>query len=199
MHPRIGVLQLFQRTHEDMEAAVRLQVARHIGHDRVARLERCAVGRDQRRRGIGPERLVRDAFVLDDDLVLQCVGVAAALPLGGADRRVALREVQGMKRVPGSHPGAVVERGREFRVEIQVGALPGVVPLAQVHQARVGERILGVQRLAPACRSLRGPGPSHAQGRARPSRAWRPRPTPDGGTDPGSSDGRRAPASRAPD
>ncbi len=150
MAGRVRLLDALQRAHEDVKAAVGLEVARHIGDDRVARLQLHAAGRDEAGLPVGAQLARGDALVLHADFRLKELGVAAALPLRGRDGRVAVREVQRMQRVPGADARPVVELQRKFGVKTQVSAIGVVVPLAQVDELRVGVYVLGIQGFAPA-------------------------------------------------
>ncbi|MCY1527138.1 hypothetical protein D9M68_621950 [compost metagenome] len=83
-HLRVRVSSKYprDRTHENMEAPVGLQVTRHVGHHRLASFQFISIRQLQTRLEIGPQVVQRYAFMGDADLVVECLGMETVLPTG---------------------------------------------------------------------------------------------------------------------
>lgn len=133
-----------------MEAPIGLQVACHIGDNRLAGLEHSPVGQRQGGVRVGAEQVGVDALMDDLDLVPIGRRMQAVLPVRWGDALVAVFQVEQVQRVAAADARVVVHRRRKLGVEAHIRTLRVVVVLAEVDQPGVGKGIFGIERLAPA-------------------------------------------------
>ncbi|MNR00914.1 hypothetical protein D3C85_1167040 [compost metagenome] len=133
-----------------MKAAIGLQIARHIGDDRLAGLEYATIGQLQASFGVWPQVGGVDAFVDYLNLVLVGGRMQAVLPAGRGDGLVAVFQVEQVQGVAAADADGAVDVQRKFRIEAGIGALGLVVVLAEVNQLGVQEDVLGIEGFTPA-------------------------------------------------
>ena len=93
---------------------------------------------------------MRSSVSNDFDAATKLLREHPALPLGRTDSGSGSLEAQQTCGVLDPHSKRVVEAGRKFRVEPDVGALRVVVELAVEREARLGKNVAQEQRLAPS-------------------------------------------------
>ena len=146
---RLGGQQRGQRAHEHVEAAVRFEVARDVGHDGLARREDAALPLESRRR-VRLDRVGRDAFMDDRDARLVFLREPRVLPARRREAGVARVQRGQVHRVAHAQPRRVVGRGGELGVEADVRAGSRIEKLEVGQQRRRRKDVLDEHRLAPA-------------------------------------------------
>lgn len=142
-----------QRAHEDMVAAVRLEVAGDEGDDLIARMQRGpGAARPDLGGGRGAHDIGVDAFMRDLDFVAQRGRKAAGLPFGGGDAQVGVvqRQRHGPVARAQQQRGTIVRLTGELGVEAGFGGGGGIEELGVHQQAAVGPYVADEQCLPPA-------------------------------------------------
>jgi hypothetical protein len=142
-----------QGAHENVEAAVVLQVAGHKGHHLVARAERDVVA-SQHDRGvrIGASDVGVDPLVDHVDLLAQQFGEGVRLPARGRDAAPGVHETLQHDDAAGADLVGLAERvgSHDLRVEADVEASGAMEELGVEQDRDVRPNVADEQRLAPA-------------------------------------------------
>ena len=153
-HPNVLACtqQVRHRPHHHMEAAIRLQVARHVGDQLLVRPDDGIADPEiaPPHLRIGLAYIEIDAFRQQRDGSPRPVRIGRELPSG---RRLPMRaevERQQVDRI--LRPDARVVRGmrREFRIEPDIDAVDAIVEFQIAEQRRVGPDVADVEQFAPA-------------------------------------------------
>ncbi len=147
--PGPAAQDLGQRAHEDVEAAIGLEVARDVGDDLGVGRQHAAVGQIDLAEAARRQRVGVDALVDDADARPEIIGVAALLPFGRRQAPIGRVHAEQVDRVLGAHPEQIVEAGDIFGIEADVGVVRAVEELEVAEQRRLGEHVLEEERLAP--------------------------------------------------
>ena len=152
LHVRAGGQQRRQSAHHDMEAAIRLEVAHHVGHQPVGRRDGeqadgqilCMGG------GIGAAQIEPGALGQQPDAAAGPFGVSGELPPRGRLAVLVQRQGQQVDDVHGADAGVLGGIDREFRVVADILAVRRVVELEIAEDRCCGPDIGQVEQLAPA-------------------------------------------------
>jgi hypothetical protein len=146
----------WQRTHEDMKAAVGFEIAvdkrDHLVGARQCQARAALGGEGKRHCRVGRDRLGVDPIMHHGNLVAKAFGKGTRLPVGGADAGIGHLEVQQVVEVFEAQPARItfwVWRGK-LRVEADVSALRVVEELAVDAQPCSGPDVFEEQAFAPA-------------------------------------------------
>lgn len=136
--------------HEDVKAAIGLEVARDIGHHLVAPRQLAVARKRDRHVRRGAHDIGIDALVDHVDSRLVNIGELRLLPGRGGHTQIG--RLEGRQMVCGADTGTAdgVETVAELWVEAHVRPTAAIVELAIRDQRDIGEHVLEKQRLAPA-------------------------------------------------